>query len=206
MLSINDVEELIRRTVIEILEKDKEFRCAIAGAIGLQEILKRLDRHEEELKIFREDINKLREDMMVSFKRHDEILMEHAKRTKEFEVTISALGARWGVRSGRASRTGLKELIEKETNMKVERWVEEDTDGFVYGRPSSIEIDIVVKDGRVILVEIKSSVDLGDIFAFKRKAEFYEKKTNIKPSRLLMITPYVRRRAIKLAKNLESML
>ena len=82
---------------LALLERDKEFRYAVAGLIGLEEILKRLDRHEEQLlklredfnrkceedsKRFlsieseiarlREDMNKLREDMVAGFKRYDE--------------------------------------------------------------------------------------------------------------------------------------
>jgi hypothetical protein len=50
---------------LSLLEKDKEFRYAVAGYLGLEEILRRLDRHEEELV-------KLREDMNKGFKRHDD--------------------------------------------------------------------------------------------------------------------------------------
>ncbi|MEM1751899.1 MAG: hypothetical protein QXY92_05810, partial [Archaeoglobaceae archaeon] len=72
MLPINDMRELIKETIIELLEKDKEFRYAMAGAIGLQEILKRLDKHEEILLRHEEELKKLREDMITGFKRHDE--------------------------------------------------------------------------------------------------------------------------------------
>ena len=34
---------------LTLLERDKEFRYAVAGFLGLEEILKRLDRHEEQL-------------------------------------------------------------------------------------------------------------------------------------------------------------
>ena len=82
---------------LALLERDKEFRYAVAGFLGLEEILKRLDKHEEQLvklredfnrkceedsKRFlsieseiarlREDMNKLREDMIAGFKRYDE--------------------------------------------------------------------------------------------------------------------------------------
>ena len=66
---------------INLLEKDREFRYAVAGLLGLEEILRRLDRNEQELvrlredfNRLREDMNKLREDMNAGFKRHDEEL------------------------------------------------------------------------------------------------------------------------------------
>jgi ribosomal protein L7Ae-like RNA K-turn-binding protein len=53
------VKELKSR-MLRLLREDEEFRYAVAGLLGLEEILKRLDRHEAELVRLREDMNKLR--------------------------------------------------------------------------------------------------------------------------------------------------
>ncbi|MEM2060207.1 MAG: DUF3782 domain-containing protein [Archaeoglobaceae archaeon] len=310
MLPINDIKELVKETIIEMIEKDKEFRYAIAGAIGLQEILKRFDKHEEillrhgeELKKLREDMSegfrrheeillrheeelkKLREDLVAGFKKHDEILLRHEEELKKLredmkegfkrhdeemaklredmyagfkrhdeeiaklreemvagfkrhdeemaklredmyagfkrhdeEIAklredmsegfkllrnqISALGARWGIMSEKAFRNGVEGIVEKEFGAKVERWVKKDVDGFVFGYPSDVEVDVVIRDGKTILVEIKSSISQGDVLVFKRKAEFYEKETGVKPSKLVMVTPFADEKAIELAANL----
>ncbi|MEM0444264.1 MAG: hypothetical protein QXJ73_08955 [Candidatus Caldarchaeum sp.] len=47
----------IKKTVFKLLKEDEEFRYAVAGLLGLEEILKRLDRHEAELAIIREETN-----------------------------------------------------------------------------------------------------------------------------------------------------
>ncbi|ADM27485.1 conserved hypothetical protein [Ignisphaera aggregans DSM 17230] len=74
-----------KERILKTLEVDIEFRYAVAGLIGLNEILKRLDRHEEELVRIREEqkriweeiarlwneVAKLREDMVKGFERHD---------------------------------------------------------------------------------------------------------------------------------------
>jgi uncharacterized protein YoxC len=49
----------LREEFIELLEKDKEFRYAVAGYLGLSEILKRLDRLEEGQKGLWESQNRL---------------------------------------------------------------------------------------------------------------------------------------------------
>ena len=67
-----ELKELKSR-MLKLLREDEEFRYAVAGLIGLDEILKRLDRHEAELV-------KLRQDMVKGF----ELVNRH----------ISALGAR----------------------------------------------------------------------------------------------------------------
>ena len=43
---------------LTLLEKDKEFCYAVAGLLGLEEILRRLDRNVQELVRLREDMNR----------------------------------------------------------------------------------------------------------------------------------------------------
>jgi len=84
------VSSQLKRKFLELLRKDEEFRYAVVGLLSLEEILKRLDRHEEQLVKLREDMNKLREDMNK--------LREDMNRGFELiEMRISALGARWGL-------------------------------------------------------------------------------------------------------------
>jgi hypothetical protein len=79
----------LKSRMLRLLKEDEEFRYAVAGLLGLEEILKRLDRNEQELVRLREDMvkgferhdreiqrlteemNKLREDMTKGFERHD---------------------------------------------------------------------------------------------------------------------------------------
>ena len=57
----------LKSEIWRLLKEDEEFRYAVAGLIGLEEILKRLDSHEAQLVKLREDMNKLREDMNKGF-------------------------------------------------------------------------------------------------------------------------------------------
>jgi hypothetical protein len=84
----------------------------------------------------------------------------------------------------------LRGILEKEFGVKVERWVTRDEDGIFYGFGSVIEIDIAVKDGKTMLIEMSSRMGPSDVAAFLRKAKLYERKTGIKPDRLIMVTPY----------------
>ena len=178
---MSEIAEL-KRKVLKLLKEDLEFRYAVAGLIGMEEILKRLDRHDEELAKLREDMNK----GFALMERH-----------------ISALGARWGLITEEAFREGLKGLLEKEFGLIVEKWEHFDQEGFVYGYPSQVEVDTAIKDGKVILVEITSHARASDIYTFKRKAEFYEKVTGKSPSRLLVITPYAEEKAKEASKRMN---
>ena len=227
----------LKSRMLRLLKEDEEFRYAVAGLLGLEEILKRLDRNEQELVRLREDmakmfekheerfarieeeigriwqeIAKLREDMLKGFERHDrefQRLTEEMNKlredmTKGFELVnrhISAIGARWGIMAEDAFREGLRGILEKEFGVKVDRWISRDEDGMVYGFSSVIEIDIAIKDGKTMLIEISSSVDKSKVAAFLRKAQLYEKKTGIKPERLIMVTPYADEDAIEAARE-----
>ena len=215
----------IKEELLRLLEKDKEFRYAVAGLIGLDQILMRLDKHEEELIKLREDMNRLREDMNRGFRRYDsemaklredmnrgfmrhdqEIARLREDMNRGFELIerhISALGAGWGFLTEEAFRAGLKGLIEREFGLKIERWTAYDEEGIVFGYPSQVEVDVAVHNEKVILIEVKAHVDSSDLYSFKRKAELYEMKTGRKPSRLIVVTPYIEDKAIQAAKNLK---
>ena len=181
----------LKAKMLELLRTDEEFRLAVAGLIGLgeilrrleehdrkfNEILERLDRHEAELAKLREDLNRLREDMNKGF----ELIRRH----------VDALGARWGLLAEGAFREGLKGILEEELGLRVERWIGFDDKGLVYGHPSPVEVDVAVRDGRVILVEVSSHIRPSDVIAFKRKADVYAEGTGRKPDKLIMISPYV---------------
>jgi hypothetical protein len=102
-----------------------------------------------------------------------------------------------------AFRKGLRGILEKEFGVKVERWVTRDEEGLVYGFSSVINVDIAIKDGKTMLIEISSSVDKSKVTAFLRKAQLYERKTGIKPDRLIMVTPYAEEAAIKATREVR---
>jgi len=178
----------LKSRILKLLREDEEFRYAVAGLLGLEEILKRLDRHEAELVRLREDMNKLREDMIRGF----ELVERH----------ISALGARWGLMAEDAFREGLRGLLEKELGFRIERWRTYDETGMVFGYPSEVEVDATVSDGKLILIEVSSHVRASDVLQFKRKAELYERVTGRKPDRLIIVTPYIDERALEAARQL----
>jgi len=187
-------KDRLKSRILRMLKEDEEFRYAVAGLIGLEEILKKLDRHEDEVRRIWQEIEKLREDMMKGFELMD-------RRITRLENLISAIGARWGIMAEDAFRGGLRGILEKEFGVKVERWITIDEEGLVYGFKGVIEVDIAIKDGKTMLIEISSSVDGSRVAAFSRKAQLHEKRTGIKPDRLIMVTLYADEDAIEAARE-----
>ena len=245
MALVSDLSKKLKQEIFKLLKEDEEFRYSVAGLIGLDEILKRLDRNEKELIKLREDmmksfeqqnailakhseilekhgedivkltseIVKLRKDMLEGFERHDAILAKHSEEIvklredmlegfKAIQRHLDALGARWGTISEEAFREGLRGLLKEELGLKVEKWVHYDADGIVYKCPSMVDIDVAIRDGKVILIEITSHARPSDAATFKRKADFYEKVTGRKPDRLLLVTPYADDKTIEACAKL----
>jgi len=61
----------LKAAVLKLLKEDEEFRYAVAGLIGLEKVLRRLDRHEEELVKIWEELAKLREGMNKRFEHYE---------------------------------------------------------------------------------------------------------------------------------------
>lgn len=94
-------------------------------------------------------------------------------------------------------------MLEESFGVSVSRWIELDEEGFVYGHPEQVEIDVVIRDSGVILVEITSHARRPDVTLFRKKAIFYEKKTGKMLSRLIIIIPYADEDALELSKRLQ---
>ncbi|MBK5967612.1 hypothetical protein CCR91_02235, partial [Thiorhodovibrio winogradskyi] len=79
---------------------------------------------------------------------------------------------------------------------------EYDDAGEVFGRPDQIEIDVIIKNGLLILCELKSSIDKAGMYIFERKARFYERHHQRQADRLIVISPMIDSRAQDVARRL----
>ncbi len=131
----------------------------------------------QEIARLREEQNRLRQDMVEGF--------------KKFDITISAIGSRWGIIAEDAFREGIKAVLEELEGYRIERWNYFDEEGYVHGYPTNIEVDIAVSNGKVILMEIKSNVRASDVTIFKRKVELYNKVTGKSIDRKIIVTPFI---------------
>jgi hypothetical protein len=129
---------------------------------------------------------------------HEEIMA----MSKRIDRTIGALGARWGLSSERAFRNALAGILTASFGVEVVNIVDFDDSGQVFGRPEQIELDIIIRNGTLIIMELKSSVSKPEIYAFERKARWYEARHNRKADRLIVVSPMVEARALDIARKL----
>lgn len=127
---------------------------------------------------------------------------ENRERDSRFDRSIGALGSRWGLQSERAFRDALASILERNFDVQVVNVNEYDYEGVVFGRPDQVELDVIIKNGMLIICELKSSIDKAGMYSFERKARFYEKRHGRTASRLLVISPMIDARARKVAEKL----
>ena len=123
------------------------------------------------------------------------------KLYQKHEVSIGALGARWGLRSEESFRNALAGILEN-LDVEVLHVTEYDDKGEVFGWPEQVELDVILIDSLLIIGEIKSSVSKPDIYSFYKKAKFYEKMHEREANSRVIISPMVDPHARKVAEKL----
>jgi hypothetical protein len=162
------------------------------------EILARMDRKfEAQDRRWEEQDRKWEE----SDRRFEQILAEIKEMNRKHDSTIGALGSRWGLYSEASFRNALKGILEESFKIQVLNINEYDDAGEVFGRPDQIELDVIIKNGLLIICEIKSSFSKSDMYIFSRKVAFYEKRHDRKANRKLVISPMVDERAKPIAQE-----
>jgi hypothetical protein len=113
---------------------------------------------------------------------------------RTFTTQMGGLGARWGLQTEEAFRQAIKAIL-REIEFSTERFLENDVAREVFGYPEQIELDVVIKNSKVIVIEIKAVAGRSDVYYFDRKVAFYARKTGRQVNRKLMVTPYADNRA-----------
>lgn len=132
-------------------------------------------------------------------------LTQAQKRTDtqvaKLDRTVHAIGARWGIQSEASFRDALSSIL-GDSGFEVESYIKHDTEGRVHGHPAQVELDVVIRDGKLMLIEIKSSMSRSEVYTFERVVEFYETQENRKVDRKLIVCPFFKPGAIDVAEKL----
>jgi hypothetical protein len=136
-------------------------------------------------------------------------LAEAQKRTQDeltlfrrtFQSQLGGLGARWGLQTEEAFRHGIRTILH-EVGFTTERFLTWDAAGEVFGHPEQVELDLVVQNGKVIVVEIKSALDRANTYLFNRKVAFYTQHTGHQVDRKVVVASYADERAKEVALRL----
>ena len=145
-------------------------------------------------------ISSVLDDLIASFL---EFKKDNLKFDEFMRVKVGALGARWGVATENSYRSMLESILVKSFNVEVQNFIGLGESGTVFGRPDQIELDIIIKNGVLIIMELKSSISKNDLYIFERKVRWYESKFDIIVNRAIVVSPMVDRWAIAVAEKLK---
>lgn len=129
------------------------------------------------------------------------------KRSWRWRGTTSAALGHWD-RAGvcnRRKRSAMRwpEFWNKALGcMQVVNVNDYDDEGTVFGRPDQVELDVIIKNGLLLICELKSSIDKAGMYIFECKARLYEKRHGRQANRLLVISPMIDARARQVAERL----
>jgi len=170
-----------------------------------QELEERLARLEERFAELEERFARLEERQQKLEERFAQLEERFARLEEEFRDTrrlVMVIAHRYGIITEEAFRQAMKYVVEEVFGTaSVSRWVYADKDGKVYGWPSIVEVDVLVKDGHHILLEVKSRVSKGDVAELYRKGRLYEEVEGVKP-KLAIVGGFIDPGAKELAKSL----
>jgi hypothetical protein len=213
-----DIKALIRDQLPSVLAEDASIRDFVLRTVSdyyspkrdidqkFEEFKQRVDRILDELQRNREEqAHKWEENnhkWEEQYQQNRETLEEIKKMNRKHDSTIGALGSRWGLFSEASFRNGLAAILEDSFGVEVLNINDYDSDGIVFGRPDQVEIDVIIKNGLVIVCEIKSSMSKADMYIFSRKVEFYQQKYQRSVNRKIVISPMVDPTALPVAESL----
>jgi hypothetical protein len=133
----------------------------------------------------------------------NQMLESIRKLDKKYDQTLGALGTRWGLHSEDTFRNAISGILQEfPSGVEVIHVNEFDDSGEVFGRPDQVELDLIIRNGQLLIAEIKSSMSRGDMYLFERKARFYEKRHQRTAQRLIVISPMVEEKARTIATKL----
>ncbi|WP_017292521.1 PD-(D/E)XK nuclease family protein [Geminocystis herdmanii] len=203
-MNSTEIKAIIKEQLPTIIAEDSSIRDFVLHTVSeyyhpKTEVDSKFDRILAELQRDREEQAHKWEEQ---HRYNRDILDEIKKLNKRYDSTIGALGSRWGLYSEASFRNALKGILENSFGVQVLNLNDFDDEGDVFGRPDQVEIDVIIKNGEVIVCEIKSSISKAEMYIFDRKVQFYQKRHQRLVTRKLVISPMVDNRALPVAENL----
>lgn len=92
-------------------------------------------------------------------------ILQYREMRDDYHSSVGALAAIWRLHSQESFRNALKAMLEESFGVQVINITEYDDEGEVFGRPDQIELDLLIKNGLLIIGEIQSSISKSPILS-----------------------------------------
>ena len=204
-----DIKEMIH-------EMDKRFEASREDIAELKRDMdKRFDASREDMdKRFdaaRKDMAELKRDMDKRFELSREDLAERFEaarkaveiRFQKMEISFQRLEGKEGPDLEQLILSVMKETLSLENidPDKIRNEMLYDTEGAVFYKDYSTDIDVLLENGNTYLVEVKATASTQDLAHFIQNAKLYELQTGKKPTQLILIGLRVRDQVLPMARR-----
>ncbi len=145
----------LKKEFLKLLREDEEFKYTVAGFIGMNEILKKLDKHERIIIELREDFNTLRRDFNRMLEEIKIINLRLNKVEKTLEkLTLDIEEEARSILSYRLKNEGI--------NIQVEPLTLKETEINLYGASNNICVigEATVRAGSNLLDELEEKIKI----------------------------------------------
>ena len=199
-MTMTDLKAQLQAELPELLKQDNNFRQWLEQlirqtAVTPESFDARFERMLQEFAADRAEQHQRWDEQNRKWdeqnRKNNELLEEIKLSRSRQDQGIGALGARWGIASEHSFRAALKGILEKSFGVEVLNVNEFDDEGTVFGAPDQVEIDIIIKNGELILCELKSSMSKSDMYTFDRKVRYYERRHQRQVQRKIAVSPMV---------------
>ncbi len=171
---------------------DKRFEAMDKRFEAIQEQMdKRFDAMDKRFEAMQEQMDKrfeaMQEQMDKRFEAVDRRFEEQTKALNRLGMSIRTIGSRWGIETEVTIRNTLRELLLKNLKVaKIDEYKIKDKEGRIGAPNANIQIDCVIRNGKPLLIEIKSSADEAHVDRFYKIGELYAEKEGITPELLFV--------------------
>ncbi|CAO5004907.1 DUF3782 domain-containing protein [Microcystis aeruginosa] len=129
-------------------------------------------------------------------------ILQYREMRDDYHSSVGALAAIWRLHSEESFRDALKAILEESFGVQVINITEYDDEGEVFGRPDQIELDLLIKNGLLIIGEIQSSMSKSYLYTFDKKVQFYQQRYQQESNGKIVISLMLDFQAQQIAKNL----
>lgn len=134
-------------------------------------------------------------------KRMEELRADFNRGMAAMDRRLSSLGERWGTEAEGSFRRAMEDVLRTRFGADVRKWRVHDDGCVVRPFPSDVEVDLLIRGERHLLMEVKSSATDSDVVDLWRSGQLYARETGVTPD-LAMVTPAPVRPAREVASRL----
>lgn len=201
------IRSLLAKIVAELEEQRQQLE-ATATRQAFIELAEAQRKTNEHLAVLTQTVHELAQAQKKTEERLDQLTQRVDQLTERLDQltqrvdegfrrvyeSIAALGSRWGIHHEEVFRRTIEALLAKQ-ELRVER-------GYYGNR----EVDVVVRNGEHLLLEITSQLRMSDIDKLLASAEEYEQREGVRPQLMIAssyVPPKVMRRLLASAYPIE---